>query len=110
MLAAVLTPLIKNKINKQITRPGITSSWETPVSLDSRLGFEMSSYAGADNVSALESLWAQPVSLDARLGFEMSSYAGADNVSVSGWEQPTAFDARLGFEMSGYAGADRIFI
>ena len=43
--------------------------WVKPVAVNSRLGFEVSAYAG--------NAWVKPVAVNSRLGFEVSAYAGS---------------------------------
>jgi len=55
----VSTKPVVNRVNK----------WVKPVVVDSRLGFEVTSYAFNE--------WVKPVVVDSRLGFEITAYAGS---------------------------------
>ena len=62
-----IAPPVKAKIVKAKVVP--VKHWVKPVVVDSRLGFEVTSYAFNE--------WVKPVVVDSRLGFEVTAYAGS---------------------------------
>ena len=71
-MLTITRPVVPKKSKQQVIKKFTPFS---PVAIDSRLGFEITSYAGSES-NLLE--FSAPVAIDSRLGFEITSYAGAN--------------------------------
>ena len=81
MLSVKIPPVVSTK-----------KTWHRPLVSNSRLGFEVTAYAGSNlscEVLFEQAEWVSPVIIDSRFGFEITAYAGKE------WIRPDVRDITL---------------